>query len=85
MATISCENWQRPLPRPIVIPNVMTITTLADMRTFVSEHLPGEYRTKQTWRYVAAVMAAAASGQLPAAEVAAAVRLVLSIEGVPCR
>jgi hypothetical protein len=79
------QNWQRLLPRPIVIPKIMTLSTLEDVRAFLNEYLPAEYRAKQIWRYVAVVMAAAASGQVPTAEVAAAVRLVLSIEGVTCR
>jgi hypothetical protein len=60
-------------------------STLEDVRPFPNEYLPAEYRAKQTWRYVAVLMAAAASGQVPAAEVSAAVRLVLSIEGVTYR
>ena len=41
-------NWSRPLPRPIIIPDVMELTTLADMRTLVEKHLPKEYRAKFT-------------------------------------
>ena len=47
--------------------------------------LPAPFRAKPTWQQVANVTAAAARGQLPADEVAAALRLVLSIEGVSCR
>jgi hypothetical protein len=43
------HNWRRPLPRPIVIPKVMTLSTLDDMRAHVHRHLPAEYRTKDTW------------------------------------
>jgi hypothetical protein len=34
------EAWSRPLPRPIIIPDVMELTTLADVRILVEKHLP---------------------------------------------
>ena len=37
-------NWSRPLPRPIIIPDVMELATLADVRALVEKHLPAEYR-----------------------------------------
>jgi len=46
-------NWSRALPRPIVIPKVMTLKTLADVRTLI-RHLPAEHRERPTWRHVAA-------------------------------
>jgi hypothetical protein len=46
--TVPYHNWRRPLPKPIVIPKVMTLSTLEDVRTFVHRHLPAEYRSKQT-------------------------------------
>src|SRR5207302_3596702 len=45
-------NWSRPLPRPLKIPTVMTLTTLADMRELVERHLPAECRERDTWRHV---------------------------------
>ena len=36
------HNWRRPLPRPIVIPKVMTLETLEDVRALVHRH-PAEY------------------------------------------
>jgi hypothetical protein len=72
------HNWRRPPPRPIVIPKVMT---LEDVRALVHRHLPAEY-SKQTWRRVASIATAAARGQLPADDVAVALKLVLSIEGI---
>ena len=79
------HNWRRPLPRPIVIPRIMTLETLEDVRALVHRHLPAEYRSKQTWQRVASVTSAAARGELPAEEVAVALKLVLSMEGVNCR
>jgi hypothetical protein len=38
------HNWRRPLPRQIVIPKVMTLETLEDVRALVHRHLPAEYR-----------------------------------------
>ena len=77
------HNWRRPLPRPIVIPRIMTLETLEDVRALVHRHLPTEYRAKQTWRRVASITTAAARGELPAEEVAVALKLVLSMEGIP--
>ena len=69
------HNWRRPLPRPIVI-EVMTLETLEDVRALVHRHLPAEYRSKQTWERVASITTAAARGELPADEVAVALKLV---------
>ena len=79
------HNWRRPLPRPIVISRIITLETLEDVRALVHRHLPAEYRSKQTWQRVAAVTTAAARGELPAEEVAVALKLVLSMEGIPCQ
>jgi hypothetical protein len=78
------HNCRRPLPRPIVISGIMTLETLEDVRALVHRQLPAEYRRKQTWQRVAAVTTAAARGELPAEEVAVALKLVLSMEGIPC-
>ena len=82
---MSYHNWRRPLPEPIVIPKVMTLSTLEDVRALVHRHLPAEYRSKQTWQRVASIATAAARGQLPADEVAVAVRMVLQLEGIRCQ
>jgi hypothetical protein len=41
-------DWSRPLPRPLVIPTVMTLKTLADVRVLV-RHLPEDRRTQPAW------------------------------------
>jgi hypothetical protein len=76
-------NWSRPLPRPIVIPEVMALTTLADVRELVEKHLPAEHEQRPTWRHVAAELAKAAAGA-DTADVSIALRLVLALEGVEC-
>jgi hypothetical protein len=55
-------NWSRPLPRPLTIPNVMKLRTLADVRTLIG-HLPKETLAKDTWQRVEAELKkAVASG-----------------------
>jgi hypothetical protein len=77
-------NWSRPLPQPLVIPTVMKLVTLADVRTLI-RHVPAERREMTTWRYVASQLAEAAAGAIDTAHVAVALRLVLMMEGVECR
>jgi hypothetical protein len=77
-------DWSRPLPRPLVIPKVMTLKTLADVRTLM-RHLPVDRRGRSTWRHVTDQLAQAASGAVEPEHVAVALRLVLSMEGVECR
>ncbi len=75
--------WSRPLPRPLVIPKVMTLRTLADVRELM-RHLPEDRRSRPTWRQVAAdIEAAAGDGDVEGAAIA--LRLVLMLEGVECR
>ena len=76
-------NWSRKLPRPLKIPTVMTLTTLADVRELVERHLPAEARERETWRYVAIQLAEAARGG-DTKEVEIALQLVLQLEKVPC-
>jgi hypothetical protein len=76
-------DWSRPLPRPLVIPTVMTLRTLADVRELI-RHLPAEHRKSRTWRYVAAELEKAA-GRGDVAEAAIALRLALMLEKVECR
>jgi hypothetical protein len=82
---VTAPNWSRPLPRPIIIPDVMELSTLADVRIPVEKHLPKEYRAKFTLRQLAGLVRRAAEGQLDVAEVSTALRIVLQLEGVPCR
>ena len=37
---LPAPNWSRPLPRPIIIPDVMELETLADVWILVEKHLP---------------------------------------------
>ena len=76
-------NWSRALPRPLVIPKVMTLKTLADVRAFM-RHLPVEHRKRPTWRHVAAELEQAAAGA-DTVDVAVALRLALMLENVECR
>jgi hypothetical protein len=62
----------------------MTLTTLADVRVFVTQRLPKPYRDRPHWLAVARDLDAAARGG-DAAEAALAVRIALLIEGVACR
>jgi hypothetical protein len=75
-------NWSRPLPLPLVIPDVMTLKTLADLRQLM-RHLPEDRRARSTWRQVAVdIEAAAAGGDIAGAAIA--LRIVLMLEGVEC-
>jgi hypothetical protein len=76
-------NWSRPLPRPLTIPTVMDLATLADVRKLLG-HLPKVTRAKSTWQHVAAELDKAAAGADPA-DVAVALRLVLMLEHIECR
>jgi hypothetical protein len=76
-------NWSRPLPRPLVIPEVMKLATLADVRALIQKHLPKDRREQQPWRHVAVELDKAAAGA-DTADVAIALRLALMIEGVEC-
>ena len=78
------SDWSRPLPRPLIIPGVMRLGTLADVRALVDKHLPRHVRAKPTWRYVAARLKEAAEGA-DTADVAAALVIALALEGVRCQ
>jgi hypothetical protein len=80
----STRSWSRPLPRPLVIPGVMTLKTLADVRELI-KHLPKDHRAKSTWQHVEKELNAAALGEVDAIDVAVPLQMVLSMEGVECR
>ena len=44
-ATLPGPNWSRPLPQPLLIPDVMVIATLADVRELM-RHLPADRRAR---------------------------------------
>jgi hypothetical protein len=79
---LSRPNWSRPLPRPLKIPDIMTLRTLADARTLLS-HVPAERRQFNTWRHVAKCVDDAAHGGDIASAVVA-LQMVLMLEHVPC-
>jgi hypothetical protein len=76
-------DWSRALPRPLVIPDVMMLTTLDDVRTLMG-HLPEDRLQRQMWRHVALQLKqAAADGDTT--KVSVSLRMVLSMEGIECR
>ena len=76
-------NWSRLLPRKLTIPGVMKLKTLADVRAFIG-HVPKARRELDTWRHVISKIEEAARGG-DVAHAAVALRMVLSLENVPCR
>jgi hypothetical protein len=79
---LSRPDWSRPLPRPLTIPTVAELKTLADVRELVDKRLPRHYRDKPTWRHVSTQIAKAADGEKDLLEVCVSLRLVLALEGV---
>ena len=77
-------DWSRPLQRPLTIPDLLTLETLADVRVLVEKHLPPEYRAKFTWRQLAGLLKRAAEGQQDVAKVSTALKIVLQLEGIRC-
>ena len=75
-------DWSRPLPQPLSIPTIMTLRTLADVRELL-RHVPLEKRRLDTWQRVAHWLDVAAHGG-KVEDVSVCLRLVLSLEGVPC-
>ena len=76
-------NWSRTLPRPLTIPTVLDLITLADVRALLG-HLPKERRAKSTWQHVEAALKQAATGD-DATELWAALQMVPMLEGVEYR
>ena len=73
-------NWSRPLPRPLTIPTVMDLKTLADVRTLLG-HLPKETRARDTWQHVEAELTKAAAGA-DTTQTYVALQMVLQLERV---
>ena len=48
-------------------------------------HLPAEYQAKHTWQYVTKLLNSAARGDADVGDAEIALRLVLAMEGIPCR
>ncbi len=80
---MSRPNWSCALPRPLKIPRVVDLVTLADVRMLLG-HLPKETRARKTWQHVESELKKAAAGAATA-DVAVALHLVLSLEHVECR
>jgi hypothetical protein len=80
MASPKLPDWSRQLPRRIIIPRVMTLRTLADVRELL-RHLPKEHRAKETWQHVTTQPNEAARGADPD-NVAIALQMVLDMEHV---
>jgi hypothetical protein len=77
-------DWSRPLPQPLVIPTVLQLTTLADVRALIERHLPSDRHDVPAWRYVRKKLDEAARGG-EAMDVAVALQIALHLEGVECR
>jgi hypothetical protein len=75
------SNRSRRLPYLLTIPNVMKLRTLDDVRRLM-RHLPADRRQRSTWRHVDAQLEQAAAGA-DTINVSIALRMVLSLEGVP--
>jgi hypothetical protein len=73
-------NWSRPLPPPLVIPDVMTLKTLADVRELIEPRLPQHFRDNGIWHYVAATLRKAAQDRVATAEVNVALVNALELE-----
>lgn len=80
---MSRADWSRPLPQTLVIPRVMTLRTLDDVRKLI-QHLPPGRRRLATWEHVGQHLEnAACGGDIDNAVIA--LRLVLSCERIACR
>jgi hypothetical protein len=81
--SVSRPNWSRKLPRPLKIPTVTTLTTLADVGELMKD-LPDQCQERGAWQHAAPCVARAA---LRAARRmhSIALRLVLMLESVECR
>lgn len=76
-------DWSRPLPRPLTIPTVMKLKTLADVRELI-RRVPKARRDLSTWQYVIGQVNEAARGG-DVASASTALQVVLQLESVLCR
>ena len=75
------KSWSRPLPRPIVIPDLrLTLSTLADVRMLIGR-VPKARRETRTWLHVDKKLATAAAGG-NVADAAIALRMAFMIENI---
>jgi hypothetical protein len=77
-------DWSRKLPRPLVIPGVTTLKTLADVRELLERHLPAHYREHTAWQHAARCLAEAARGGDPI-DVSIALHMAFVMGGGECR
>ena len=77
-------DYSRPLPRPLVIPSATRLKTLADVRKLIGR-MPMDFRAKETWQRIAALVDDAARGDADPTDVAVALQLVLMMENVEVR
>jgi hypothetical protein len=73
--------WSTPLPRPITIPQVMTLKTLADVRKLLG-HIPKERRGLSTWQHVEKTLQECDAGD-DTENISVALQIVLQGERVP--
>jgi hypothetical protein len=84
MPALPLPNWSRSLPRPVIIPEILTLITLADVRMLLEKHLPSEQREQSTWLHVKNLLHGAARGQDDPGDIEIALQMVLALEGVEC-
>jgi hypothetical protein len=73
--------WSTALPRPITLPQAMTLKTLADVRKLLG-HIPKERRQLSTWQHVEKTLRECAAGDDPE-NISVALQIVLQGERVP--
>jgi hypothetical protein len=77
------SNWSRRLPRPLTIPGIMTLATLADLRTLIKKYFPTRCRDRTISRYVAGRLSEAACDD-DTANATVSLMIILVLESVPC-
>jgi hypothetical protein len=67
----------------MLVAGIIKLSTLVDVRELLDRHLPSEFKDSATWRYVTGELEKAAGGA-ETEDIAVALRMVLSLEGVTC-